>query len=296
MKAFRLSKIWFIPVLFMVFALASLTSCQKDNDSAPAADSLAVTVYFNGNTVPDVGDNLMVVVYYEDVTALDPEQGGEPDVNVTLVLTQDMIDNGVTVNLDTINLDAPEIYVGAYVSLDDVGDPSTGDLIEFYENIDFIDALFNDVLPENIRGLSSVEIYLDQLLTYPSLEVTVNFTGETQPTAEDVLHIALFYYNLDGQPLNMIDPDDEVFRNLTPNDIGAGSVTLTLHNIYPWEDEVYIGAFVDTDGNQSPDPGELIEMYEDKNIFDVLDGSVAADNVVDETEITMNLNLTVPVL
>lgn len=291
MKTAILKKMCLTPLLLMSFCLVFLSSCEKDKDGA---DSLDVKVNFPGSVKPDPGDILMVVIYNSDITELDIETDIEPDVIAPVLLTQDMIDNGVTVNLDTIDLDQKQIYVGAFVDLDANMIPSPGDLIEFYQDVSLIDAFINDVLPPNVYGKSFVEIDLDDLLILPTLEVTVNFIGNTVPEVDDVLHIAIFYYNVSGLGFEELEPDDELSRVLTADDILDG-VTLTFNTILPWETEVYIGAFVDANGDESPGPGELIEFYEDKDVMQVLAGLASADNVFGETAVTINLDLIIEI-
>lgn len=286
-----LEKIWILPVLLSVLFLASISSCETE-ESDSGADSLSVTVNFTGNEIPDPGDILMVVVYNSDVTELDIETEIDPDLIAPVLLTQDMIDNGVTVNLDTINLDEPQMYIGAFVDLDGDMEPGPGDLIEFYQDITLIDAFTNDVLPPNANGLTSVEINLDEILTLSSLAVTVNFIGNTVPDPDDVLNIGIFYSSLAG--VAEIEPDDGLNHVLTAGDILDG-VTLTFNTIFPWEPEVYIGIFVDTDGDESPGAGELVEVYEDKGFIEVVAGTAAADNAFGETAVTVNLDLTMPI-
>ncbi|MBN1159072.1 MAG: hypothetical protein JXA61_06800, partial [Bacteroidales bacterium] len=70
--------------------------------------------------------------------------------------------------------------------------------------------------------------------------------------------------------------------------------TFTFENILPWETEIYIGAFVDFDGNGEPNPGDLLECYEDKNLFAVIAELEDATNVAGQTAITIDLDAVLP--
>jgi hypothetical protein len=289
MKMLQLKKMRLIPFFLTGLFLTFLGSCEKDDKKA--SDSLDVTVNFTGTVTPEPEDVLMVVVYNSDVTEIGIEGDIEPDVQISVLLTQDMIDNGVTVNLDTIDLEQSEIYIGAFVNMDEEESPGPGDLVEFYKDVSFLDAFVNDILPTNAYGLSSIEINLNDILTLPVLDVTVNFTGNTVPEADDDIYLALFYSDLSEFDMEEDSPDNQIIYTLTSDDILNGK-TFTFENIFPWETEVYVAAFVDSNGDGYPGSGELLECYDDIDFLSALAGTADADNVAGETAITINLDLT----
>lgn len=288
MKDLLFKKSLLVPFLLM-FALF-FSSCDKDKDEQNGDKSLEVTVNFTGSKKPKAGDVLNVVVIYTKISELDLDNYDGPDFYLDVPLTQSDIDNGVTVSLDMIDLTKPEIYVGALVDMDDELGPSPGDLLEFYDNVGFMDALMGVAQPANCHGKNSVVINLDKVVALPSLDVTVNFTGTVIPEPGQMLYVSLFY-----SPLTEFDtehgsePDIMQFHILTANDIENGK-TLTLSDIDPSATEAYVGAFVDTDGD-GPGEGELIECYEDVDFVDAVNGDAEATNVIGKTAITIDLDI-----
>jgi NTP pyrophosphatase (non-canonical NTP hydrolase) len=293
MKAF-FKKILLLPLLMTgVFALF-LSSCDKDKDEENEGKSLDVTVNFTGDLIPEVGDVLNVVVFYTKISELDfnSEDAG-PDFYLDVVLTQSDIDNGVTVKLDMIDLNKPEIYVGALVDMDDEAGPSPGDLIEFFDDVDIIDAMLGVAQPTNCHGKKSVEINLDKVMTLPSLDVTVNFTGDKTPEAGDELAVVVFYTKISELDFDSEDagPDFFVEVPLTQSNIDNGiTVKLYMNMIDLDEPEIYVAALVDMDNEAGPSPGDLIEFFDDVDIFEAVSGTKDATNVAGKTAITINLD------
>ena len=182
MKDLLFKKSLLLPFLLTGMFALFLSSCEKDKDGEGEGQSLDVTVNFTGSKTPAVGDVLNVVVLYTKISELDfnSEEVG-PDFYVDVPLTQSDIDNGVTVKLDMIDLNKPEIYIGALVDMDDEAGPSPGDLIEFFDDVSIIDAVLGVDQPTNCHGKKAVVINLDKVMILPSLDVTVNFTGTNQP-------------------------------------------------------------------------------------------------------------------
>ncbi|MGI5913253.1 MAG: hypothetical protein ACOX5K_00815 [Bacteroidales bacterium] len=295
MKDLLFKKILLVPFLVTgIFALF-LCGCEKDKDSE--GESLAVTVNFTGSLVPEVGDVLSIVVFNTKISELDVDSNIVPDICVDVVLTRSDIDNGVTVNLDTIDLDKPQIYIGALVDMDNESGPSSGDLVEFFEDVDIIDALLDVAQPTNCHGLNSVAINLDKVMTLPSLDVTVNFTGTKVPSVDDELMLVLYYSPLSEILQGTVTVGDMLFHTLTSDDIANGT-TLTFTGIDPFAAEIYIVAFVDSDGDRNPGDGELMECYQDVEVFKAWLGEANATNVAGETAITVDLDkiLTMPSL
>ena len=142
MKNLSFKKILLIPFLVTgMFALLFI-SCEKDDNDGGSSGvkSLAVTVNFTGSVTPEVGDELTVFVFNSKISELDFDSISGPDIYVCLTLTQSDIDNGVTVNLDTIDLNKPHIYIGALVDINNDGGPSRAILQRFYENVTLMDA------------------------------------------------------------------------------------------------------------------------------------------------------------
>jgi len=270
--------------------VAGETAITINLDEIMTGPSLDVTVKFTGDLIPEVGDFLSVFVFYTKISELDLDGDVGPDFYVSVALTQPHIDNGVTVKLDEIDLDKPEIYVGATVDIDKNEGPTPGDLAEFFEDVDLLDAALDVARPENCHGLNSVVINLDQILTMPSLAVTVNFTGTTIPEAGNEMQMVLFYSSLSEFNPETDDPDDVLSHTLTPGDI-TGGITLTFTDINPFAEEIYVAVLVDSDGDGSPGNGELAEFYKDVSVFDVLTGQANATNVAGKTAITINLDL-----
>ncbi len=291
MKNLSFKKILLIPFLVTgMFALLFI-SCEKDDNDGGSSGvkSLAVTVNFTGSVTPEVGDELTVFVFNSKISELDFDSISGPDIYVCLTLTQSDIDNGVTVNLDTIDLNKPHIYIGALVDINNDGGPSPGDLAEFYENVTLMDAISNVAQPKNCHGLSSVVINLDEVITAPSLDVTVNFTGTKIPSVGEELMVVLLYSPISEVDMETEGPDDLLFHTITAGDITDG-ITLTFTDMDPFAAEIYIAAFVDSDGDGSPGKGELIEFYEDVDIIEAMYGETGATNVAGETAITINLD------
>ena len=288
MKDLLFKKSLLVPFLLM-FALL-FSSCDKDKDEQNGDKSLDVTVNFTGSKKPKAGDVLNVVVIYTKISELDLDNYDGPDFYLDVPLTQSDIDNGVTVSLDMIDLTKPEIYVGALVDMDDELGPSPGDLIEFFDDVDIIDAMLGVAQPTNCHGKKSVKINLDKVMTLPSLDVTVNFTGTVIPEPGQMLYVSLFY-----SPLTEFDtehgsePDIMQSHILTADDIENGK-TLTLSDIDPSATEAYVGAFVDT-GDDGPGEGELIECYENVDFVDAVNGDAEATNVIGKTAITIDLDM-----
>ncbi|NLV68802.1 MAG: hypothetical protein GXY14_14115, partial [Spirochaetes bacterium] len=152
MKDLSLKKILLVPLLITGMFALFLSSCDKDKDEQNGDKSLDVTVNFTGSKKPKAGDVLNVVVIYTKISELDLDNYDGPDFYLDVPLTQSDIDNGVTVSLDMIDLTKPEIYVGALVDMDDELGPSPGDLLEFYDNVCFMDALMGVTQPANCHG------------------------------------------------------------------------------------------------------------------------------------------------
>ncbi|MGI6479837.1 MAG: hypothetical protein ACOX0M_10415 [Salinivirgaceae bacterium] len=291
MKNLSFKKILLIPFLVTgMFALLFI-SCEKDDNDGGSSGvkSLAVTVNFTGSVTPEVGDELTVFVFNSKISELDFDSISGPDIYVCLTLTQSDIDNGVTVNLDTIDLNKPHIYIGALVDINNDGGPSQGDLAEFYENVTLMDAFSNVAQPKNCHGLSSVVINLDEVITMPSLDVTVNFTGTKIPSVGEELFVVLVYAPFLEVDMENDGPDGLLSHTLTAGDITNG-ITLTFTDLDPFAAEIYIAAFVDSDGDGSPGKGELIECYQDVSAAALLSGAANATNVAGETAITINLD------
>ena len=286
MKDLLFKKSLLVPFLLM-FALF-FSSCDKDKDEQNGDKSLEVTVNFTGSKKPKAGDVLNVVVIYTKISELDLDNYDGPDFYLDVPLTQSDIDNGVTVSLDMIDLTKPEIYVGALVDMDDELGPSPGDLLEFYDNVCFMDALMGVTQPANCHGKNSVVINLDKVVALPSLDVTVNFTGTVIPEPGDELHVVLVYSPFLEVDMENDGPDDMLTHTLDANDITNGK-TLTFTNINPFADEIYVAAFVDTDDN-GPGEGELLECYKDLSAYEILSGEKDATNVAGETAITIDLD------
>ena len=286
MKDLLFKKSLLVPFLLM-FALF-FSSCDKDKDEQNGDKSLEVTVNFTGSKKPKAGDVLNVVVIYTKISELDLDNYDGPDFYLDVPLTQSDIDNGVTVSLDMIDLTKPEIYVGALVDMDDELGPSPGDLLEFYDNVGFMDALMGVAQPANCHGKNSVVINLDKVVALPSLDVTVNFTGTVIPEPGDELHVVLVYSPFLEVDMENDGPDDMLTHTLDANDITNGK-TLTFTNINPFADEIYVAAFVDTDDN-GPGEGELLECYKDLSAYEILSGEKDATNVAGETAITIDLD------
>ena len=288
MKDLSLKKILLVPLLITGMFALFLSSCDKDKDEQNGDKSLEVTVNFTGSKKPKAGDVLNVVVIYTKISELDLDNYDGPDFYLDVPLTQSDIDNGVTVSLDMIDLTKPEIYVGALVDMDDELGPSPGDLLEFYDNVCFMDALMGVTQPANCHGKNSVVINLDKVVALPSLDVTVNFTGTVIPEPGDELHVVLVYSPFLEVDMENDGPDDMLTHTLDANDITNGK-TLTFTNINPFADEIYVAAFVDTDDN-GPGEGELLECYKDLSAYEILSGEKDATNVAGETAITIDLD------
>ena len=286
MKDLLFNKILFVPFLMTGMFALLLSSCDKDEDSKDK--SLDVTVNFTGDLKPDAGNVLTLFAFYTKISELNLDSILGPDIFVNVALTQSNINNGVTINLDKIDLDQPYIYIGALIDMDEEEGPSPGDLVELFNDVDILDAILGTDQPNNCHGLNSVVINLDKVLTKPSLDVTVKFTGTTKPSDGDELYVALFYSPLSEFNMDSNSPDEWLSHTLTNNDITNGK-TLTITNIKPFADEVYIAAFVDTNGN-GPDEDELLECYEDVNFVEALFGEKNATNVAGKTAITINLD------
>jgi len=286
MKDLLFKKSLLVPFLLM-FALF-FSSCDKDKDEQNGDKSLEVTVNFTGSKKPKAGDVLNVVVIYTKISELDLDNYDGPDFYLDVPLTQSDIDNGVTVSLDMIDLTKPEIYVGALVDMDDELGPSPGDLLEFYDNVGFMDALMGVAQPANCHGKNSVVINLDKVVALPSLDVTVNFTGTVIPEPGDELHVVLVYSPFLEVDMENDGPDDMLTHTLDANDITNGK-TLTFTNINPFEEEIYVAAFVDTNEN-GPEKGELMECYNDLSAYEIMSGEKDATNVAGETAITIDLD------
>ena len=165
---------------------------------------------------------MTVFVFNSKISELDFDSISGPDIYVCLTLTQSDIDNGVTVNLDTIDLNKPHIYIGALVDINNDGGPSQGDLAEFYENVTLMDAFSNVAQPKNCHGLSSVVINLDEVITMPSLDVTVNFTGTKIPSVGEELFVVLVYAPFLEVDMEADGPDGLLSHTLTAGDITTG--------------------------------------------------------------------------
>ena len=291
MKDLLFKKSLLVPFLLM-FALF-FSSCDKDKDEQNGDKSLEVTVNFTGSKKPKAGDVLNVVVIYTKISELDFDNYDGPDFYLDVPLTQSDIDNGVTVSLDMIDLTKPEIYVGALVDMDDEAGPSPGDLIEFFDDVDIIDAMLGVAQPTNCHGKKSVKINLDKVMTLPSLDVTVNFTGSKKPEAGDELAVVVFYTKISELDFNSeeVGPDFFVEVPLTQSDIDNGvTVKLYMNMIDLDEPEIYVGALVDMDDEPGPSPGDLIEFFDDVSIFEAVSGTKDATNVAGQTAITINLD------
>ena len=289
MKDLLFKKILLLSFLLTGMFALFLSSCEKDKDEDGEGQSLDVTVNFTGSTTPAVGDVLNVVVLYTKISELDFDSEVAPDFYVDVPLTQSDIDNGVTVKLDMIDLNKPEIYVGALVDMDDEPGPNPGDLIEFFDDVDIMDAMLGVAQPTNCHGKKSVVINLDKVMTLPSLDVAVNFTGTTKPLPGQKLYVSLFYSPLTEVDMDIDGPDIMLSHILTDSDIANGK-TLTLTDIDPSATEAYVGAFVDTN-NDGPGEGELIECYKDVSFVAAVNGEAEATNVVGETAITIDLDM-----
>jgi hypothetical protein len=141
----------------------------------------------------------------------------------------------------------------------------------------------------NVAGKTEITINLDKVGLGRSLDVTVNFTGTTQPLPGQKLYVSLFYSPLTEVNMDIDGPDIMLSHILTADDIENGK-TLTLSDIDPSATEVYVGAFVDTN-NDGPGEGELIECYKDVSYVAAVNGEAEATNVVGETAITINLDM-----
>jgi hypothetical protein len=289
MKDLLFKKILLVPVLMTgVFALF-LSSCDKDKDDDSDGKSLAVTVNFSGTKVPSAGEQLMVVLVYSPLSEVDMENDGPDDI-LLHTLTANDITSGVTLTFTNIDPAKAEVYVAAFVDSDGDGSPGPGELLECYQDVSALDALTGKANATNVAGKKAITINLDQILTMPSLAVTVNFTGTTIPEAGNEMQMVLFYSSLSEFNPETDDPDDVLSHTLTPGDI-TGGITLTFTDINPFAEEIYVAVLVDSDGDGSPGNGELAEFYKDVSVFDVLTGQANATNVAGETAITINLDL-----
>ncbi len=286
MKDLLFKKILLVPVLMTgVFALF-LSSCDKDDDSD--GKSLAVTVNFTG-TKPEVGNELMVVLVYSPFPEIDMENNDGPGTILFHTLTNKDITDGVTLTFEDIDPLAEEIYISAVVDFDGDGSPGPGDLLECYQDKNALDVLTGKEEATNVAGETAITINLDEILTAPSLAVTVNFTG-TKPEAGKKLMVVLVYSPFPEVDMEKDGPDKILTHTLIDKDITDG-VTLTFEDIDPLATEIYIAAFVDSDGDGSPGPGELLECYQDVSALDVLTEKANATNVAGQTAITINLDL-----
>jgi len=294
MKDLLFKKSLLLPFLLTGMFALFLSSCEKDKDGEGEGQSLDVTVNFTGSKTPAVGDVLNVVVLYTKISELDfNSEGVGPDFYVDVPLTQSDIDNGVTVKLDMIDLNKPEIYIGALVDMDDEPGPSPGDLIEFFDDVSIIDAVLGVAQPTNCHGKKSVVINLDKVMTLPSLDVTVNFTGDKTPEVGDELAVVVFYTKISELDFNdeEVGPDFFVEVPLTQSDIDNGiTVKLYMNMIDLDAPEIYVAALVDMDDELGPSPGDLIEFFDDVSIFEAVSGEKEATNVAGKTEITINLD------
>lgn len=164
MKDLLFKKSLLVPFLLM-FALF-FSSCDKDKDEQNGDKSLDVTVNFTGTVIPEPGQMLYVSLFYSPLTEFDTEHGSEPDIMQSHILTADDIENGKTLTLSDIDPSATEAYVGAFVDTGDDG-PGEGELIECYENVDFVDAVNGDAEATNVIGETAITIDLDMVLELP---------------------------------------------------------------------------------------------------------------------------------
>jgi hypothetical protein len=279
MKNLLFKKFLLVPFLVTgIFALF-LYGCEKDKDNE--GKSLAVTVNFTGDKVPSVNDELMLVIYYSPLSEI--LQGTvSPGDMLFHTLTANDITNGITLTFTDLDPFATEIYVVAFVDSDGDKDPEDGELIECYQDVEVFEAWSGETNATNVAGETAITIDLDKILTMPSLDVTVNFTGDKVPLVDDELMLTLYYYPLS---MRINNPDEMLSHTLTSDDITNG-ITLTFTDLDPFATEIYVAAFVDSDGD---DP--LAECYQDVDVYEVWSEKANATNVAGETAITINLDL-----
>jgi hypothetical protein len=286
MKDLLFKKILLVPFLVTGIFPLFLSSCDKYEDSE--GKSLAVTVNFVGTTIPSVDDELMLALYYSPFSEIVLGTDFPADM-LFHTLTADDITKGITLTFTDIDPTEKEVYILAFVDSDGDTNPEEGELIECYQDVNFVEALNGKANATNVAGEIAITINLDKILTMPSLDVTVNFTGDKVPSVDDELVLALYYSPL--SEIGIDEPDDILYHTLTSDDITNG-ITLTLTDINPFAAEVYVVAFVDSGGN-GPEVGELMECYKDVDVFEALFGETNATNVAGETEITINLDLVI---
>ena len=146
--------------------VAGKTAITIDLDKVGLGRSLDVTVNFTGTTKPLPGQKLYVSLFYSPLTEFYTEHGSEPDIMQSHILTANDIANGKTLTLSDIDLSATEAYVGAFVDTDDNG-PKNGELIECYENVDFVKAVLGEENATNVIEKTAITIDLDIVLELP---------------------------------------------------------------------------------------------------------------------------------
>jgi hypothetical protein len=121
----------------------------------------------------------------------------------------------------------------------------------------------------------------------------VNFTGDKTPEAGDELAVVVFYTKISELDFNSEDagPDFFVEVPLTQSNIDNGiTVKLYMNMIDLDAPEIYVAALVDMDNEAGPSPGDLIEFFDDVDIFEAVSGTKDATNVAGKTAITINLD------
>ena len=173
-----MKKIFRYPACLAAFAaLAGLAwSCDDQPEELPWF--LDINLKFSARIMPLPGQEVKCCLYYKDV------KGSEfsaltPDMEVSAVLTEKDIAEGLRLTFDPVPRDAEKVYVSSWVDIDGDGTVSKGDLAAFYGNCRFEDVASGTASPANAGGayainLSHMLIYGDELVARDATDIEGN--------------------------------------------------------------------------------------------------------------------------
>lgn len=121
-----------------------------------------------------------------------------------------------------------------------------------------------------------------------SFEVTVNFDPSNYPPLGSKLDLNLYYSSISGKGGSNIKPDFSYHYVLTQHHIDNG--IKAPFKFFDKKEEIYVGAYVDTDQNGVINSGDYAVFYNDMSVEDIETGSGKPENVANEESITLIVN------
>lgn len=280
MKGIRYNKL--IVTLFGIFLL--LGACKKETDPVDIGDGiLDANVSFT--TKPEPGTEFFLNLYHtEDEN--EPFFQRDPDVILRRTLSAGDIEDGFTLPIEELDRSG-FAYVTAFVDLDGDEVVSEGDIATGYYEHTLRQVLRGRTAASNVAHREFLTIEMtERYTTQVSFSATFNFP--ISPVEGTVLALNLYYSDTEESRFYEREPDAVVTRELTQQDITNG-LAVAFDDLED-SDYVYATAYLDIDGNGTLNHGDIAVVYNDKPLNDILDGTVAVDNMAGEEDAVWTMN------